>query len=79
MFAQVSNLKVGELVHVIADAHIYDRHVEIIKEMINREERPAAQLSINSSIKDFYKFTVNDFILTDYDPHPQFKNIPVAE
>lgn len=78
MLAQVSNLKVGELVHVIADAHIYDRHIDIAKELISRESRPAATLVMNHDVKDFYKFTVDDFFLEDYNPHPQIKGIPVA-
>lgn len=78
MLAQVSNLDVGELVHVIADAHIYDRHVEIAEELIKREPRPAPKLVINPDIKDFYKFSVDDFMLEDYKPHPFKISIPVA-
>lgn len=66
MFAQVSNLKVGELVHVIADAHIYDRHIPIVKKIIENPTYPAPTLKINPDVKDFYKFTVDDFELVDY-------------
>jgi len=79
MFAQVSGLKVGELVHVIADAHIYDRHIPIIEELITREPFPAPKLMVNPDVKDFYKFTVDDFVLEDYVAGKQVKNIPIAE
>ena len=66
MLAQVSNLKVGELVHVIADAHIYDRHIPVIEKMLKNPKFEAPTLTINPDVKDFYKFTVDDFILNDY-------------
>ncbi len=78
MFAQVSNLKVGELVHVIADAHIYDRHVPVIEELLSRDEYPAPKFTLNPSIKNFYDFTVEDIIIEDYEKNPQIKNIPIA-
>lgn len=78
MFAQVSGLEVGEFVHVIADAHIYDRHIPIIKELIKREQFDAPKLIINKDITNFYDFTVNDFILENYKTGEQVKNIPVA-
>lgn len=78
MFAQVSGLEVGELVHVIADAHIYDRHIPLIKEMIEREQFDAPKFVMNKEIKDFYKFTVDDFSLENYQKGEQIKNIPVA-
>jgi thymidylate synthase len=78
MFAQVSGYEVGELVHVIADCHIYDRHVDIATELLGREALPAPKFWINPEIKDFYKFTVDDFRLDDYQHHEQIKNIPVA-
>lgn len=65
MMAQVSGLEVGEMVHVIADAHIYDRHVPIVEELITRPEHPAPKLWINPDITDFYDFTVDDFRLDD--------------
>ncbi len=66
MFAQVSGLKVGELVHVIADAHLYDRHIPIVKKIIENPTYPAPKVKINPEVKDFYKFTVDDFELIDY-------------
>ncbi|RNC62756.1 MAG: Thymidylate synthase 1 [Candidatus Dichloromethanomonas elyunquensis] len=78
MLAQVSNLQVGELVHVIADAHIYDRHIPLIQELILRTTYPAPSLKINSDIGDFYAFQVEDFVLENYQSGPQIKNIPVA-
>jgi thymidylate synthase len=78
MFAQVSGLKAGELVHVMADAHIYDRHVDIVKELITREPRQAPKLKINPDITNFYDFTVDDFALEDYSPHPFNTKIPIA-
>jgi thymidylate synthase len=78
MFAAVSGLKAGELVHVIADAHIYDRHIPIIKELIKRPQYPAPKLILNPSVKDFYAFTVDDFRLEGYIAGPQVKNIPIA-
>ncbi len=78
MFAQVSGLEVGEFVHVIADAHIYDRHIPVIKEMIERPQFGAPKLKINPEIKNFYDFTIDDFELVDYEKNEQIKNIPVA-
>lgn len=78
MFAQVSGLEVGELVHVIADAHIYDRHIPLVKELITREVYPAPKLIINKEINDFYDFRVEDFQLEGYQAGPQIKGIPVA-
>ncbi len=77
MIAHVSNLKVGELIHVIADAHIYDRHVDIIKEITTRDTFAAPKLWINKDIKDFYDFTVDDIKLIDYKTNAQVK-VPVA-
>ena len=78
MFAQVSGLKAGELIHVISDAHIYDRHVDIVKELIERPQYPAPKVTLNPEVKDFYEFTVDDLIVKDYQKNPQMKNIPVA-
>ncbi|MBE5933411.1 MAG: thymidylate synthase [Lachnospiraceae bacterium] len=78
MMAQVSGLKPGELVHVIADAHIYDRHIPIVEELIKRPTYPAPKFSMNPDIKDFYQFTLDDFIIEDYVTGPQVKNIPIA-
>lgn len=78
MFAQVSGMKVGEFVHVIADAHIYDRHIPLVEELISREPLPAPKFWINPEIKNFYDFTVDDVKLIDYQTHEQIKGIPVA-
>ncbi len=78
MLAQVCDMKVGELVHVIADAHIYDRHVPIIRELISRETYPAPTFWLNPEVKDFYAFTPDDVKLENYITGPQVKNIPIA-
>ena len=78
MLAQVCGMKPGELVHVIADAHIYDRHIPIIEELISREPYPAPKFWLNPEVKDFYDFTPDDVRLDDYQTHPQIKNIPIA-
>ena len=78
MFAQVCGLEPGELVHVIADAHIYDRHIPIIRELIARPQFPAPKFELNPEIKDFYDFTVNDIRVMDYQKNEQIKNIPIA-
>ena len=78
MFAQVSGLKAGELVHVIADAHLYDRHVELAKKVIAKPQHPAPKLWMNPEIKDFYAFTVDDFKLIDYEYETLEEKIPVA-
>ncbi len=67
MLAQVSNLKVGELVHVIADAHLYDRHIPVVKKMMENPQFEAPKLIINPEVTDFYKFTVDDFVLEGYE------------
>lgn len=77
MLAQVCDMEVGEFVHVIADAHIYDRHIPIVKELIKRPTFEAPKLIINPEVKDFYEFTVEDFKLENYVHGPQVK-IPVA-
>ncbi len=78
MFAQVSGLEAGELVHVISDMHIYDRHVEMVKELLKREPLPAPKFGINKEIKNFYDFTVDDFCIEDYKYGPSLGRIPVA-
>lgn len=78
MFAQVRGLEAGEFVHVIADAHIYDRHVPLVKELISRKQFDAPKLIINKDIKNFYDFTPDDFVLENYKKGEQIKNIPVA-
>lgn len=78
MFAQVSGLEVGELVHVIADAHIYDRHIPTIKQMMENPQYEAPKLIINKNVKNFYDFTVDDFELVDYKYTPIDKKLEVA-
>lgn len=78
MLAQVCGMQVGELVHVIADAHIYDRHIPLVEELIAREPYPAPDFWLNPEIKDFYAFTRNDVRLDNYVTGPQIKDIPVA-
>ena len=78
MFAQVCGMKAGEFVHVIADAHIYDRHIPMVEELISREPLPAPKFWLNPEITDFYDFTPDDVRLDDYETHLQIKNIPVA-
>ncbi len=78
MLAQVSALEPGELVHVIADAHIYDRHIPIVQELISRPTFDAPKFHLNSEIHDFYQFSVSDIIIEDYQKNPQITNIPIA-
>lgn len=78
MMANVSGLKAGELVHVIADAHIYDRHVDIVKELITRPQFSAPKVTLNPDVKNFYDYTVDDLVVENYQHNPQVKNIPVA-
>ena len=78
MLAQVCDMEVGELVHVIADAHIYDRHIPLVEELIKREPLPAPKFWLNPEVKNFYDFTPDDVKLIDYETHEQIKNIPVA-
>ena len=78
MVAQVSGMEAGELVHMIADAHIYNRHVDIVKELISRPTFDAPKVSLNPNITNFYDFTTDDLIVEDYQHGPQVKNIPIA-
>ena len=78
MFAQVSGFVPGELIHVIADAHIYNRHVPVIEELIARPRYPAPKVKLNPEIKDFYAFTTTDIMVEDYRTNPQILNIPIA-
>ena len=76
--AQVSGMEAGELLHVIADAHIYDRHIPIVKELITRSTYEAPIVKLNPDIKNFYDFTMNDVIVENYKFGPQVENIPIA-
>jgi thymidylate synthase len=78
MFAQVSGLEAGELVHVIADAHIYDRHVSIIKELIKRPQYAAPRFELNPEVKDFYDFRLEDIKIGEYKAGEQIRGIEVA-
>ena len=78
MIAQVSGFKPGELVHVISDCHIYDKHIPIVKELIQRETYPAPKVTLNPDVKNFYDFKVEDFTIENYVTGPQIKNIPIA-
>lgn len=78
MVARHVNMNVGQLVHVIADAHIYDRHVDIIKELISREQYAAPRVSLNPEVTNFYDFTTDDLIVEDYKHGEQIKGIPIA-
>lgn len=78
MFAQVSGLKPGKLIHVIADAHIYDRHIDLVKEVISKPQHKAPTLKINPNVKNFYDFKIEDFELIDYEFEKLDKKIPVA-
>lgn len=78
MFAQVSGLRAGELIHVISDAHIYDRHIPVIEEVISNPSVNSPELEIDSSITDFYEFTVDSFRLKNYYPCEKKYKIEVA-
>lgn len=78
MVAQSCDMQAGELVHMIADAHIYDRHVPMIEELISRPTYPAPKVTLNPGVHDFYAFTTDDLIVEDYSHGPQIKNIPIA-
>ncbi len=78
MIAQVCDMHVGELVHVIADAHIYDRHVPIIQELIKREPKEAPSFWLNPDVHDFYQFTRDDVRVENYETGEQIRDIPIA-
>ena len=78
MIAQACDMEAGELLHVVADCHIYDRHIPVVKEMIKRKPYPAPVVKLNPEVKDFYQFTTDDLIVENYETWPQIKNIPVA-
>lgn len=78
MFAQVSGLVPGELIHVIADCHIYDRHIPMVEKMLAKQPLPAPKLTLDPAITDFYAFTKDSFTLENYQYHPFEEKIPVA-
>ena len=78
MFAQVHNMRPGKLFHTITDAHIYDRHVPIVKELITRKQYPAPKVTLDPTITDFYKFTPDSFKIEDYVTGPSVGKIEIA-
>lgn len=78
MVAQVSKMEAGELLHVIADAHIYDRHIPLVEELISRPAYPAPHVWLTPSVTNFYDFTTADLHVENYEHGPQIKNIPIA-
>ena len=78
MFAQVSGLEAGELVHVIADAHIYDRHVPLVERLLEQTPAPAPRFLVDPAVTDFYAFTPDSFSMEGYQPNPFAEKIPVA-
>lgn len=78
MVAQASDMQAGKLVHMIADAHIYDRHVPIIRELISRPSYPAPKVSLNPAVHDFYAFTTDDLQVENYQHGPKLARIPIA-
>lgn len=78
MVARHVDMVAGELLHVIVDAHIYDRHVDIVRELIERPQYPAPRVSLNPNVQNFYDFTTDDLIVEDYNHGPQVKNISIA-
>lgn len=78
MVAQTVGMVPGQLVHMIADAHIYDRHVDIVRELISRPQHAAPRVSLNPEVTDFYAFATDDLLVEGYEHGPQVKNIPIA-
>lgn len=78
MVAQSVGMVAGELLHVIVDAHIYDRHVDIVRELIGRPQFPAPTVRLNPEVTNFYDFTTDDLIVENYQTGPQVKGIPIA-
>lgn len=78
MLARECDMIPGELIHMVSDCHIYDRHVPIIEEMLKRPQFPAPKVSLNPEKKGFYDFVKDDLIIEDYQKNEQIKNIPVA-
>ena len=78
MMAQVSGLVPGELVHIIADAHIYDRHIPLVEQVIEQKPFDAPEFIMDKSVTDFYKFDLSSFSLERYEAHTLGVKIPVA-
>ncbi len=77
MIAQCTGLTPGDFIHVLGDAHIYQNHLEQVDTQLSRSPRPRPTMTLNPDVKDLFAFTVDDFQLTDYDPHPRL-TAPVA-
>lgn len=75
MTAQVTGLVPGEFIHTLGDTHIYNNHMDQVREQLSREPRPAPTMTLNPEITDIFKFTYDDFALSDYDPHPAIKGL----
>tara|TARA_R110000868_G_C10845567_1_gene760409 strand:+ start:114 stop:1019 length:906 start_codon:yes stop_codon:yes gene_type:complete len=73
MIAQVCNLGLGDFVHTLGDAHIYENHLDQVKEQLSRALKPLPQMKINPEVKDLFAFKYEDFSLENYDPHPAIK------
>ena len=78
MVAQSVGMEAGVLLHVIADAHIYDRHVDLVRELIRRPQYDAPTVRLNPEVTDFYRFTTDDLVVENYQHGPQIKDIPIA-
>ena len=75
MIAQVCELQVGEFIHTFGDTHLYSNHLEQVELQLSREIRHLPTMKINPDVKDIFEFTIDDFELTNYDPHPHIKGI----
>jgi len=75
MIAQVCDLQVGEFIHTFGDTHLYTNHLEQVELQLSREIRTLPTMKINPAVKDIFEFTIDDFELCNYDPHPHIKGI----
>ena len=73
MIAQVCDLEVGDFIHTLGDAHIYTNHFEQTELQLSRDLRPLPKMKINPNVKSIFDFTIDDFELIEYDPHPHIK------
>ena len=78
MLSQVTGYEIGEYIHTISDAHIYVDQIPMVEEIVNRESRPFPTVTLNNSTKNIFEFRKDDFELSDYNPNPSMKDIPVA-
>ena len=70
MVAQVTGLEAGDFVHTLGDAHIYNNHIEQVREQLSREPRALPKMKLNPDVKSIFDFKYENFELTDYNPHP---------